>query len=77
MPIIPGRCGVVDHQRQQVDGRGILAHRVLDVPADQEQVVHPGVGEAGKELAEVIAIADHARRNVHRHRVVEPPQPGR
>ena len=63
----PRALRTVDHQRQQVDGRGILAHWVLDVPADQEQVVHPRVGEAGKELAEVIAIADHARRNVHRH----------
>ena len=43
----PGALRVVDHQRQQVEGRGVLAHRVLDVPADQEQVFHPDVGETG------------------------------
>jgi hypothetical protein len=43
----PGALRVVDHQRQQLEGRRVLTNRVLDVPADQEQVVHLGVGETG------------------------------
>jgi hypothetical protein len=54
-------------QWQQLAGRGILAHRALDVAPDQEQIVGTALGDAGQEQVEVSTVADHPRRHVHRN----------